>query len=299
MAARHHEPFLSTLIAVSSILVAVFLSLLNIIAHWLTAPMLFMPYILAILVGAAVVLIARHVQLHKALELLPQLLHVNRLAGDIYELSCRGETHAARCTEIIELIGKIEEQWARVAGTDGIKRWKYGTVLQELRRVAEGEIIIDNPNKELTTNEEFLEELCRDKTRAVSYKDEPFWQAPEGRTFLAKQKHLILTRRITITLIFILDKATTVEAFTPIMRAHRDAGIHVRYLAEDALLPPERADFVVYDEAAVRVGEAKTLQTRADEFHNARKVEVQSLGAILKEVLVNRLQGTVQSSAEG
>jgi transposase len=50
--------------------------------------------------------------------------------------------------------------------------------------------------------------------------------------------------------------------------------------------------------AAVRAGEAQTLQARAAEFQKARKVEVQSLGSILKEVLANRLQLTVQS-AEG
>jgi transposase len=49
----------------------------------------------------------------------------------------------------------------------------------------------------------------------------------------------------------------------------------------------------------VRAGEGKTLQARVDEFQKARKVQVQSLGSILKEVLANRLQLTVQSKAEG
>jgi len=49
----------------------------------------------------------------------------------------------------------------------------------------------------------------------------------------------------------------------------------------------------------IRTGEGKTLQCRADEFQTARKVDVRSLGSILKEVLANRLQLNVQSSAEG
>jgi len=51
--------------------------------------------------------------------------------------------------------------------------------------------------------------------------------------------------------------------------------------------------------AAVRGREAETLHRRAHEFQNARKLDVQSIGSILKEVLAKRLGITLQSTAEG
>lgn len=124
-------------------------------------------------------------------------------------------------------------------------------------QLADGKLLID-PFRELSFNRDALA-ICKSALRAASWQDEPYWSTPEGRTFLEASRRFVLAGG-TIIRIFILDRIPEAEDIAQ-MKAQSELGISVRLLTPPAVEERDKADFVLYDDVAVRTGES-TLGTR-------------------------------------
>jgi hypothetical protein len=148
----------------------------------------------------------------------------------------------------------------------------YARSVAEWQELANGLIVVDDPQRELTWTSDIL---CIAKTsiRAVSFGDEDYWPRPEGQAYLREQAVLI-KRGITIHRVFIVERAKIDSQLDIICRQANEFGIHTYVVYADRLRAEECEDFVIYDDYAVRYAR------RAD---NAGTLKVATLSIVPEE----------------
>jgi hypothetical protein len=126
----------------------------------------------------------------------------------------------------------------------------------KIRDCRAGEILVDQPDKEINMNTELLLSVKKGSSViAVSFEDVPFWESSYGKSLLETQRKVI-SEGVNITRIFVTT-AEDNEKISPIMDAQVKAGIEVYYidLAKVRQLKPD--DVVIYGENLVRRGRQK------------------------------------------
>ncbi len=134
-----------------------------------------------------------------------------------------------------------------------------------------GRVIIDEPITELTFTSDILA-TAQKNVWAVSFRDEDYWDLPEGQAYL-EQHQILLSKGISVARIFILDK-DDINSQRKMIFIQIKMGIKAYVLRSEHVSVQEREDFVIYDEAYVRFAKpientgtlkAATLSLQAEE----------------------------------
>jgi hypothetical protein len=161
----------------------------------------------------------------------------------------------------------VDHRWAHSRQEASLLEWKrteiFNAMLDGLRSLADGDLLIESPEKELITNGEFLATLCRRTFRAVSYQDEEFWATDAGKAFLAIHSAAIV-RRVDLERIFIIERSREDE-LKPVFAIQKRIGISARVVFKDQLSRHAESvqDFVIYDDQYVRFAKLKDHPTNA------------------------------------
>ena len=158
----------------------------------------------------------------------------------------------------------IDSAWSATAIEGQLLNWKRSSVLStafsSFETLADGDLVIDDPAKELITNLEFLHQLCKHRLRAVSYQDEGFWNSDAGEDFLRGHATAI-GNHVSIERIFIVARGAE-QQINAILHKQKSVGISVRIAYKEALVAKHSdciEDFVLYDDAYVRFGRLRNF----------------------------------------
>lgn len=194
--------------------------------------------------------------------------------------SIKKDNEVARAFEPLRAIGwrdqvdalaaiapSVDHRWAHSLEEGALLKWKrtdiFNAMLDSLKSLADGDLLIESPEKELITNGEFLATLSRRTFRAVSYQDEEFWATDAGKAFLAIHSAAI-ARHVDLERIFIVERSREDE-LKPVFAIQKRIGISVRVVFKDQLSRHAESvqDFVVYDDRYVRFAKLKDRPTNA------------------------------------
>lgn len=207
---------------------------------------------------------------------------VRALQDDLEELKEEIDSQGAkthRTVELHERMGRIQDslrtelQFKRLADFNDLLRnvdlqknasppllehieWKERRIITyamgQLEKLATGTVEIDDIDRELITNSQFLLTLAKDRVRAISFQDEAFWDSPEGKSFLEAHVNAV-ARGLRITRIFVLTGTPTAPTVATI-RKQVDLGVEVFVYQASTIDLTQIEDFVIYDSAFVRLG---------------------------------------------
>jgi len=168
--------------------------------------------------------------------------------------------------QVAQIIPTIDTAWGHDHFDSDLLNWKRREILSatvdNLLDLSDGNLVIDNPERELTTNIEFLRSLCRQRIRAVSFEDEGFWVSQAGLLFIEEHRRKLAEGR-SIERIFIVDRSSK-ASLNHIFSTQMALGIAVRiaYKEDLAAKHPECIqDFVIYDDGHVRFGRRRSNTT--------------------------------------
>lgn len=153
----------------------------------------------------------------------------------------------------ISTINKMGNTHTSIRGFCDWKVQQFEERIRDVLRYARDEmILIDDPVRELTSSTELLRTVPNETVVAVSFEDVPFWQSPEGETFLEEHVKAI-SRGVKITRIFIVNGNEEAN-INNIMAAQAAIGIEIYKVHEDKIADFSPEDIVIYDKALVRRG---------------------------------------------
>jgi hypothetical protein len=171
--------------------------------------------------------------------------------------SLRTEQQFERLASFNDLLRDIDRQKSEVtAALAEHISWKERRIITsamgQLEKLSTGTIEIDDSDRELITNSEFLLSLAKERVRAVSFQDEAFWSSPEGEHFLEAHQSAKASG-IKISRVFVLTgtpSAPTVQTIQKQLQQGLDVYVHIATEAELSLMQ----DFVIYDANFIRLG---------------------------------------------
>ena len=184
-----------------------------------------------------------------------EIIILNNKTAQTFQAVSSGDWHGD-FAHIAKRVPEVDSCWTASSCERDLLQWKRAELLSMVRRdvdsLADGDMFIDQSEKELLTNSDFLRDLAQNQLRAVSYQDEEFWKSDSGRTFLLDHKTRI-EAGVSIERIFIIDqsKQSTISA---LIEDQKRVGVKVRvaYIHEIARNTECIQDFVLYDRGYVR-----------------------------------------------
>lgn len=213
----------------------------------------------AVLLGASLTMLLRHVELHKNMTELKEsnqtVVILNSRMMRI-EAALREESQFERLAKFNDVMGAITQTRLLHPDLSDLIQWRtdrlFDQALEAHAELSGGIIVIDDEHKELNTNEILLRTLAKREIKAVSFEDETFWSSPEGREFLTAHQEIIQRRKVTVRRLFVLSQP--VETYRSTLLKQVAAGVEVKTISPDRTPPVKPEDFVIYDESILRTG---------------------------------------------
>jgi hypothetical protein len=129
---------------------------------------------------------------------------------------------------------------------------------QVMEELAAGRLVVSDPDQQYKFSIDLVAS-ARKSVKAVSFRDEEFWDSEAGKRYLSHNERLLRRRlprrRGVVSRIFVLDSHEIIAAMRPTIDRHIALGVTVYIMPPAAREPSDLEDFVVYDDQYVRFAE--------------------------------------------
>lgn len=133
-----------------------------------------------------------------------------------------------------------------------------GEAAHVMDELAAGRLVVSDPDQQFKFSIDLVANARR-SVRAVSFRDEEFWESEAGERYLKHNEHLLRRtgprRRGGVVRIFVLDSDEIIMRLKPVIVRHIALGVTVYILPPSVQVPSDLEDFVVYDDQCVRFAE--------------------------------------------
>ena len=133
-----------------------------------------------------------------------------------------------------------------------------GEAAHVMDELAAGRLVVTDPDQQFKFSIDLVANARR-SVRAVSFRDEEFWESEAGERYLKHNEHLLKRgasrRRGGVSRIFVLDSHEIILQLKPVIDRHIALGVTVYILPPNVQVPSDLEDFVVYDDQCVRFAE--------------------------------------------